>query len=161
MTPTKPAVLHTDALSSIPRALVALIYQNRSLPSTRQFVHSFFLNREVDLRSLIKFRDPKRALTFTVAKFKRERPKSRYAFGTESLVITYMSDRLLKETGRFSQSPIFVVGIYSGTDKLGEGFGSSLKMAEFRVGLFPCPCPHILTPYKIIRQRKILSIGST
>jgi large subunit ribosomal protein L44 len=25
------------------------------------------------------------------------------------------------------------VGIYSGADKLGEGFGSSLKMAEFRV----------------------------
>ena len=41
--------------------------------------------------------------------------------------------RLLKETGRFSNSPIFVVGIYSGADKLGEGFGSSLKMAEYRV----------------------------
>ena len=39
----------------------------------------------------------------------------------------------MKETGRFSNSPIFVVGIYSGADKLGEGFGSSLKMAEFRV----------------------------
>lgn len=41
--------------------------------------------------------------------------------------------RLLKETGRFSNSPIFVVGIYSGADKLGEGFGNSLKMAEYRV----------------------------
>lgn len=40
--------------------------------------------------------------------------------------------RLLKETGRLSNSPIFVVGIYSGLDKLGEGFGSSLKMAEYR-----------------------------
>ena len=42
--------------------------------------------------------------------------------------------RLLKETGRFSNSPIFVVGIYSGPDQLGEGFGSSLRMAEYRVG---------------------------
>lgn len=42
-------------------------------------------------------------------------------------------DRLLKETGRFSNSPVFVVGIFSGADKLGEGFGSSLKMAEYRV----------------------------
>lgn len=41
--------------------------------------------------------------------------------------------RLLSETGRFSNSPIFVVGIYSGADKLGEGFGASLKMAEYRV----------------------------
>ena len=27
---------------------------------------------------------------------------------------------------------MFVVGIFSGTDKLGEGFGSSLRMAEYR-----------------------------
>ena len=38
--------------------------------------------------------------------------------------------------GRLSNSPVFVVGIYSGADKLGEGFGSSLKMAEFRVRLY-------------------------
>lgn len=28
-----------------------------------------------------------------------------------------------------------MVGVYSGADKLGEGFGSSLKMAEYRVSL--------------------------
>jgi large subunit ribosomal protein L44 len=65
---------------------------------------------------MIKFRDPKRALIETVEKFGHERPKS----------------RLLKETGRYSNSPVFVVGIFSGQDKLGEGFGSSLKMAEYR-----------------------------
>ncbi|GBE86581.1 60S ribosomal protein L3 [Sparassis latifolia] len=115
-TPLRPGVLHPDALSSIPRALTALVYQNRSLLSARKFAHKFFLSREVDLRSMIKFRDPKQALLETVAKFGRERPVS----------------RLLKETGRFSKSPVFVVGIYSGAGKLGEGFGSSLKMAEFR-----------------------------
>jgi len=41
--------------------------------------------------------------------------------------------RLLRESGRASNSPIYVVGIFSGVDKLGEGFGSSLKMAEYRV----------------------------
>ena len=41
--------------------------------------------------------------------------------------------RLLKETGRFSNSPVFVVGIFSGADQLGEGFGASLRMAEYRV----------------------------
>jgi large subunit ribosomal protein L44 len=50
--------------------------------------------------------------------------------------------RLLKETGRFSNSPLFVVGIYSGLDKLGEGFGSSLKMAEYRASdSFPSSSP--------------------
>ncbi|GLB41897.1 putative double-stranded RNA binding motif containing protein [Lyophyllum shimeji] len=109
-------VNHSDALASIPRSITALIYQKRSLPSARQFVHSYFLSREVDLRSMIKFRDPKKALLEMVDKFERERPKS----------------RLLKETGRFSNSPVFVVGIFSGADQLGEGFGSSLKMAEYR-----------------------------
>ncbi|KAI0704302.1 ribonuclease III domain-containing protein [Cytidiella melzeri] len=115
-TPTHPAVLHTDALSSVPRALTALVYQHTSLPSARRFAQKFFFSREVDLRSMIKFRDPKLALKITVEKFGRERPIS----------------RLLKETGRLSVSPVFVVGIYSGADQLGEGFGSSLKMAEYR-----------------------------
>lgn len=66
---------------------------------------------------MIKFRDPKFALLEMVNKFGRERPKS----------------RLLRETGRYSNSPIFVVGIFSGEDELGQGFGSSLKMAEYRV----------------------------
>ncbi|KAI6041922.1 ribonuclease III domain-containing protein [Pisolithus marmoratus] len=114
--PTSPALLRSDALASIPRALTALVYQERCLASARKFVHSFLLGRRVDIRAMLKFRDPKRALMETVAKFQREPPKS----------------RLLKETGRFSNSPIFVVGIYTGADKLGEGFGSSLKMAEYR-----------------------------
>ena len=52
---------------------------------------------------------------------------------TPSRICNVLYSRLLKETGRYSISPVFVVGIYSGADKLGEGFGSSLKMAEFRV----------------------------
>lgn len=73
----RPGVLHTDALASIPRALTALIYQKRSLLSARQFVQSYFLSREIDIRGMIKFRDPKTALLEMVAKFQRERPKSR------------------------------------------------------------------------------------
>jgi len=115
-TPLKPAVLHHDALSSILRSLVTLIYQRRSLSSARKFAHQFFLSRGVDLRKMLKFNDPKVALVETVAKFGRERPIS----------------RLLKETGRLSNSPVFVVGVYSGIEQLGEGFGSSLRMAEYR-----------------------------
>ncbi|KAJ2919496.1 hypothetical protein MD484_g921, partial [Candolleomyces efflorescens] len=115
-TPTSPSVLHADALASIPRSLTALIYKNHSLPYARKFVHSYFLTRQVDLRAMLKFLDPKKALKEMVYRFGREPPKS----------------RLLKETGRFTNSPVFVVGVFSGADKLGEGFGSSLKMAEFR-----------------------------
>jgi dsRNA-specific ribonuclease len=77
-TPIKPAVLHPDAMASVPRALTGLVYHYRSLPVARKFVHTFFLSREADLRSFIKFRDPKLALSFTVAQFGRERPISRW-----------------------------------------------------------------------------------
>jgi large subunit ribosomal protein L44 len=113
----KPAVTHADALASVPRAMTALIYHHRSLAVARKFAHTFFLSRLIDLGSFIKFRDPKLALSFTVEQFGRERPIS----------------RLLRESGRASNSPIYVVGIFSGVDKLGEGFGSSLRMAEYRV----------------------------
>jgi large subunit ribosomal protein L44 len=112
-----PAVLHHDALASIPRALLALVYTYDSFPAARSFARALFLARALDLRPLLKFRDPKLSLLETVAKLDRERPVS----------------RLLAETGRASNSPMFVVGVYSGVDKLGEGFGSSLRMAEYRV----------------------------
>jgi large subunit ribosomal protein L44 len=139
--------MHSSALASVPRALTALIYQKCSLPSARQFVHSYFLSREVDLRGMIKFFDPKKALLEMVLKLRRERPKSRYVPSTTGSLSLTVPNRLLKETGRFSNSPVFVVGIFSGADQLGEGFGSSLKMAEFRVSIlthscFPQPNSH-------------------
>ncbi len=75
---TQPLTIN-DALATIPRALTALVYQQRSLLTARKFAHSFFLSREVDLRPLLKFRDPKMALSLTVSKFQRERPISRFA----------------------------------------------------------------------------------
>ena len=93
-TPLKPAVLHHDALSSIPRSLVALIYQRSSFTSARKFAHQFFLGREVDLRKMLKFRDPKVALTETVAKFGREKPVSRYLWQDPSLMTAMLTGHL-------------------------------------------------------------------
>jgi len=112
----RPAILLDDALASIPRSIIAVLYQDKSLDAARKFFNDHFMSREIDLRALLKFRDPLISLRKTVAYFKRGPPKS----------------RLLSETGRLSSSPVFVVGIYSGDDKLGEGFGTSLKMAEYR-----------------------------
>ena len=71
-------ILHTDALASIPRSLTALIYQERSLPAAREFVHSYFLSRQINLRGLLKFYNPKKSLMEMVQKYGREPPKSRY-----------------------------------------------------------------------------------
>lgn len=75
--PTRPAVLHTDALSSVSRSLTALVYKERSLSAARQFVRSHFLSRQIDLRGMIKFANPKKALLQMVKRFDREAPKSR------------------------------------------------------------------------------------
>ena len=45
------------------------------------------------------------------------------------------------ETRCFSAAPAVVVGTYSGPDQLGEGFGSSLSMAECRLRTLS-PVPH-------------------
>lgn len=76
-TTTRPPLLHPDALASIPRAITALVCQKKSLPSARLFVQTYFLSREIDLRGMIKFRDPKTALLEMVQKFNRKPPKSR------------------------------------------------------------------------------------
>jgi hypothetical protein len=88
----------------------------QGLPATRAFVETHLLSRLVPLLSLLKFNDPKRTLSQLCSKMGKERPQS----------------RMLAETGRLSINPIFVVGVYSGTEKLGEGTGSAIRMAEFR-----------------------------
>jgi len=76
-TTTTPPLLHSDALASIPRSLTGLIYRERSLLAAREFVHSYFLSRQVDLRGMIKFYNPKKSLLEMVQKYQREPPKSR------------------------------------------------------------------------------------
>lgn len=40
--------------------------------------------------------------------------------------------RILKESGRESGHAVFVVGLFVGSEKISEGYGDSLAMAEIR-----------------------------
>jgi large subunit ribosomal protein L44 len=89
----------------------------KGFEGARSFIHTHFLSRQADLSSILKFSDPKRLLFRTLQK---------YSLGTAQL-------KLLKESGRQSHAAIFVVGAFDGNGrKLGEGMGSSIKMAEYR-----------------------------
>lgn len=68
------------------------------------------------LHSLLKFDEPKRTLSHLCRNLNKTHPQS----------------RLIAETGRLSINPVFVVGVYSGEEKLGEGTGSAIRMAEYR-----------------------------
>ena len=43
--------------------------------------------------------------------------------------------RVISETGRRSRHPVFIVGVFSGNDKLGEGAGASLDEARIRASV--------------------------
>lgn len=105
-----------EAFADAMRAIVAVIFQEQGLTAARDFVHAKLLSRLIPIVDLLKFDNPKRSLSLLMRKLGKERPQS----------------RLIAETGRLSINPIFVVGVWSGTEKLGEGTGSAIRMAEFR-----------------------------
>lgn len=126
----KEAVLYEDALASVARAIVGAVYQTHGFAAARTFVHAHFLARVVppastalaspsaaqDLVPLLKFTNPSRVLSLSLT-----------AHGLSPL-----RHALLKESGRLSAHPTYVTGAFSGDVKLGEGFGSSVRMSEWR-----------------------------
>lgn len=112
----KTPLLSKDVAAQSVRALVSVVFQELGIAAARNFIHSHFLSRKLDLTDLLKFKDPKRVLSETCRKYNRPSPQS----------------RMIAETGRLSISPVFVVGVWSGSVKIGEASGSSIRMAEFR-----------------------------
>lgn len=96
------------------RALVGAVYLHCGREAAKSFVKSHFLSRRLDLENLFEFKLPTRELAKLCAREAFEPPVA----------------RLESETGRLSRTPVFVVGIYSGRDKLGEGTGSDLDSAR-------------------------------
>ncbi|ORY64918.1 ribonuclease III domain-containing protein [Pseudomassariella vexata] len=103
-----------NAHANFVRAVVGAIYLHCGRENAKSFVKSHFLSRTLDLSNLFEFKVPTRELARLCAREDFEAPVA----------------RLESETGRMSRTPVFVVGIYSGKDKLGEGAGSSLDEAR-------------------------------
>lgn len=131
MSPTKDAVLFEDALASVARALVGVVHETHGFAAARTFCRAHFLSRLLppsastflaspaassDILPLLKFSNPNRVLSLSLTS--HGLPPLRHA--------------LLKESGRLTAHPTFVTGAFSGDVKLGEGFGSSLRMSEWR-----------------------------
>ena len=97
-------------------AVIGVLYEKQGGRNTRSFVHDFVISQlaNKDLGELIKLQHP-RFMLYAILKSKgKPRPIS----------------RLIKESGRATHFPSFVVGVYSGAELLGEGCGTSLKRAE-------------------------------
>lgn len=102
------------AHAALAQAIVGSVYSHCGREAAKSFVESHILSRQLDLASLFAFQMPTRELAMLCAREGFEPPLA----------------RLESETGRRSRTPVFVVGIYSGKEKLGEGAGASLDFAR-------------------------------
>ncbi|KAI9777191.1 MAG: hypothetical protein M1839_009034 [Geoglossum umbratile] len=110
------AVSVTAASASFVRALLGALYLHAGRQSAITFFRMHVLPRNLPLHKLFSFTQPTRDLSRLCAREGFEPPVA----------------RLISETGRTSRTPVFVVGVYSGPDKLGEGSGGSLDEARMR-----------------------------
>ncbi|KAI1302940.1 ribonuclease III domain-containing protein [Xylaria venustula] len=108
-----------NAYANFVRAVIGAIYLNKGSESAKIFIKSYVLSRQLDLSNLFNFKLPQRELTRLCARENFDPPVA----------------RLLSETGRLSRTPVYVVGIYSGHDKLGEAAGPSLESAKIAASI--------------------------
>ncbi|CCK73070.1 mitochondrial 54S ribosomal protein mL44 KNAG_0M02170 [Huiozyma naganishii CBS 8797] len=104
-----------SALALFVRSTLAVLWTVSPALST-QFIRDHVLSRRLDVKALFSFEQPTRELARLCTRERLQRPTS----------------RLLAESGRLSRAPVFIVGVFSGEEQLGEGFGSSLKEAKAR-----------------------------
>ena len=104
------------ASASFIRALIGALYLHAGSEATKIFHKDHILSRHLPLHTLFNFTYPTRDLSKLCAREGFEPPVA----------------RLISETGRLSRTPVFVVGVYSGKEKLGEGAGSSLNEGRVR-----------------------------
>lgn len=107
------------ASATFVRAVMGAIYLHAGRPAAKRFFEHHFLSRHLDISKLFNFSQPARDLARLCARENFERPVA----------------KVISETGRKSRHPVFLVGIFSGQDKLGEGAGASLVEGRERAAL--------------------------
>lgn len=112
---TNPTTVSAASASFI-RALAGALYLHAGSAAVQTFHKNHVLSRQLALHTLFAFTHPTRDLSRLCAREGFEPPVA----------------RLISETGRLSRTPVFVVGVFSGDDKLGEGAGSSLNEGRVR-----------------------------
>ncbi|KAL1900021.1 54S ribosomal protein L3 mitochondrial [Ceratocystis pirilliformis] len=124
-----------EAMSGFVQALVGGIYIHRGREAAKTFVRIHLLSRTLPVEKMFAFRLPTMELTKLCAREGFEPPVA----------------RMESETGRLSRTPVFVVGIYSGTDKLGEGIGSSQDEARQKAAMNALKAWYLYSPGENVR----------
>ncbi|WYZ46027.1 hypothetical protein EsH8_IX_000252 [Colletotrichum jinshuiense] len=140
--PQDPAVireqymkLRNNAYAAFVRATTGAVYAHSGRDAVRSFIDAHILSRKIDLEKLFSFKLPTRELAMLCAREGFEAPVA----------------RLESETGRLSRTPVYVVGIYSGGDKLGEGTGASLDFARLQASMNALKAWYLYSPGAKVR----------
>ncbi|KAK4204179.1 ribonuclease III domain-containing protein [Triangularia verruculosa] len=127
--------LSEKAHANFVRAVVGAIYTHSGREAAKAFVKAHILSRHLDLERLFAFKHPTLELALLCAREEFDPPVA----------------RLLSETGRLSRTPVFVVGIYSGNDKLGEGSGATLEHARLKAAMHALKAWYLYSPGQGLR----------
>ncbi|KAK4181826.1 ribonuclease III domain-containing protein [Triangularia setosa] len=122
--------LSEKAHANFVRAVVGAMYAHCGREAAKSFVKAHVLSRHLDLERLFAFKHPTLELAMLCAREEFDPPVA----------------RLLSETGRLSRTPVFVVGIYSGNDKLGEGAGATLEQARLKAAMHALKAWYLYSP---------------
>ena len=112
----KMLLSNAAAVADVFCAVLGAVYHDAGASAAKKVVQDFVLPQLVgkDLEDLVKMEHPRLMLCSILDAQKRLRPQS----------------RLISESGRATHFPSFRVGVYSDSDLLGEGTGTSLRRAE-------------------------------
>ncbi|KAI9683392.1 MAG: hypothetical protein M1829_005464 [Trizodia sp. TS-e1964] len=113
------SITHTTACKYFVNAVIGGIYLYSGRKAAQSFINAHVLSRKLDVGSLFQFKTPTKDVSRLCAREGLPQPVA----------------RILSETGRHSRHPVFLVGIFSGPDKLGEGAGGSLNEARIRAAV--------------------------
>jgi dsRNA-specific ribonuclease len=130
--PLKGVTAETASTNFV-RALLGAIYLHAGRTTAKKFFRDHFRSRQLNMSSLFQFRFPAKDLNKLCA---RE--------GFQSPVA-----RIIAETGRKSRHPVFIVGVFSGNDKLGEGAGASLSEARVRAAVAALKGWYLYSPLEV------------
>ncbi|KAK0665885.1 ribonuclease III domain-containing protein [Cercophora samala] len=122
--------LSEKAHANFVRAVVGAVFAHCGREAAKSFVKAHVLSRQLDLERLFAFKHPTLELAMLCAREEFDPPVA----------------RLLSETGRLSRTPVFVVGVYSGNEKLGEGAGATLEQARLKAAMHALKAWYLYSP---------------
>ena len=123
------------AYSNFVKAVVGAIYAHAGQQAAKTFVQHHILSRHLQVATLFRFQDPVRELARLCLREDFDYPVA----------------RIISETGRLSRSPVFVVGIFSGAEKLGEGTAPNMAEARVRAAVAALKAWYLYSPGKNVR----------